>query len=148
MLQLRRSYKALNLDVCLLCIESGKTVDHIFLHWPLSLGLWHRLFSLVHVDWVPPRSICDMMSISYRGLGNTSRGKVLWKLACLALMWVVSRERNARIFEDKARSSKGLWDMIFFLASFWESCSTTFKGVPLNLIQLDWMLVCNSKGVG
>ena len=49
-----------------------------------------------------------MMSISYRGLGNTSRGKVLWKLACLALMWVVWRERNARIFEDKARSSEGL----------------------------------------
>ncbi|RVW36463.1 Plant intracellular Ras-group-related LRR protein 6 [Vitis vinifera] len=49
-----------------------------------------------------------MMSISYRGLGNTSRGKVLWKLACLALMWVVWRERNARIFEDKARSSEGM----------------------------------------
>ena len=89
MIQLRRSYKALSLDVCLLCIESGKTVDHIFLHWPLSLGLWHRLFSLVHVDWVPPKSICDMMSISYRGLGNTSRGKVLWKLVFLALIWVV-----------------------------------------------------------
>ena len=55
---------------------------------------------------------------------------------------------NVRIFEDKARSSKGLWDMIFFITSFQASCSTTFKGVPLNLIQLDWMLVCNSKGVG
>ncbi|RVW48615.1 Callose synthase 9 [Vitis vinifera] len=29
------------------------------------------------MDWVPPRSLCDMMSISYRGLGNTSRGKIL-----------------------------------------------------------------------
>ena len=58
------------------------------------------------------------MSISYRGLGNTNRGKVLWKLACLALMWVVLWEKNARNFEDKVRSSEGLWDMIFFLASF------------------------------
>ena len=87
------------------------------------------------------------MSISYRGLGNTNRGKVLWKLACLALMWVVLWEKNARNFEDKVRSSEGLWDMIFFLASFQASCST-FKGAPLNLIQPDWMLVCNSKGVG
>ena len=89
-----------------------------------------------------------MMSISYRRLGNTNRGKVLWKLACLALVWVVWWERNARIFENRVRSSKGLWDMIFFIASFWPSCSTTLKDVPFNLIQLDWMLVGNSKGVG
>ena len=98
MLQLRRSYKTLSPDVCLLCMESGETVDHIFLHCSLSLGLWHRLFSLVHLDWVPPKSICDMIIISYKGLGNTSRGKVLWQFVCLALMWVVWQERIARIF--------------------------------------------------
>ena len=91
------------------------------------------------------RSICNMMSISYRRLENTNR---LWKLACLALVWVVWWERNARIFENRVRSSKGLWDMIFFIASSQASCSTTFKGVPFNLIQLDWVLVGNSKGVG
>ena len=89
-------------------MESGKIVDHIFLYCPLILGLWHRLFSLVHVDWVPPRSICNIMNVSYRGLGNTNTGKVLWKLVCLALMWIVWLERNARIFEDKAGSSVGL----------------------------------------
>ena len=134
MLQLRRSYKALSPDVRLLCMESGETVDHIFLHYPLSLGLWYRLFSLAHMDQVPPRSICDMMIISYKGLGNSSRGKVLWQFGCLARMWVVWQERNGRIFEDKARTSEGLWDIIHFLASFWASCTTTFKGVPLNLI--------------
>ena len=76
-LQLRRSYKGLNPKVYLLYMESGETVDHIFLHCPLSLGLWHGLFSLTHMDWVPPRSINDMKIISYRGLRNSSRGKVL-----------------------------------------------------------------------
>ena len=108
MLQLRRSYKTFSPNVCLLCMESGKIVDHIFLYCPLILGLWHRLFSLVHVDWVPPRSICNIMNVSYRGLGNTNTGKVLWKLVCLALMWIMWLERNARIFEDKAGSSVGL----------------------------------------
>ncbi|KAL6329504.1 hypothetical protein AAG906_021512 [Vitis piasezkii] len=55
---------------------------------------------------VPPRSICDMMSISYRGLGNNNRGKVLWKLACLALMWVVwEMSGSLRIRRDPQRSS-------------------------------------------
>ena len=78
MLQSRRSYKALSLDVCLLCMEGGETIDHIFLNCLLSLGLWHGLFDLVHIDWVPPKSICDMMIISYKRLGNTRKGKVLW----------------------------------------------------------------------
>ena len=79
-------------------MQSGETIDRIFLHCPLSLGLWHKLFSLVHMDWVPPKSICNMMIISYRGLGNTDKGKVLRQFACLALMWIVWQKRNARNF--------------------------------------------------
>ena len=89
-----------------------------------------------------------MMFISYRGLGNTNKSKVLWKLACLALMWVVPRKRYARIFWYKASSLGDLWDIIYFLTSFWTSCATTFRDVTLNLIQLDWMSMCSSNGVG
>ena len=59
-------------------------------------------------------------------------------------MW---RERNARIFEDKVRNLEVLWDTIHFLASFWASCTMFFKGIPLNVVQLDWLVVCSSKGV-
>ena len=34
------------------------------------------------------------------------------------------------------------------LLLFWASCTTTFKGISLNVIQLDWLAVCSSKGVG
>ena len=73
------------------------------------MGLWHRLFQLAKMDWVPPRSISDMMSINYKGFGLSKRGIVLWQVACIALIWVVWRERNVKIFEDKARNSKVLW---------------------------------------
>ena len=56
---------------------SGESVDHLFLHCLITLGLWYKLFSLVRMDWVPPRSICDMMIISLRGLGSSVRGKTL-----------------------------------------------------------------------
>ena len=51
MLQLRRSYKALSSDVCLLCMESGETVDHIFLHCPLSLGLCNSV-GLIWIEFL------------------------------------------------------------------------------------------------
>ena len=45
LLQLRRSYKALSLNICKLCIKYGEPTYHLFLHCPLTMGLWHKLFS-------------------------------------------------------------------------------------------------------
>ena len=77
MLRLRRSYKTLNSDICMLCMERGESIDHFFLHCSLTFGLWHELFRLTKLDWVPPRSTCGMMTIAYKGLGSSSRGLVL-----------------------------------------------------------------------
>ena len=86
---------------------------------------------------------CVVIFSCLNGFGSSKRGVVLWQDACIALMWVVWRERNARIFEDKARNSEYLWDSISFLASLWALCSKVFKGIPLNVLQLDWLAVCN-----
>ncbi|RVW69473.1 Transposon TX1 uncharacterized 149 kDa protein [Vitis vinifera] len=79
----------------------------------------------------PSKSISDMMFINYKGFGKSKRGLVLWQNACIALIWVVWRERNARIFEDKARNSENLWDSIHFIASFWAFCSAVLRAFPL-----------------
>ena len=60
-------------------------IDNLFLHYPITLGLWHRIFTQVGMKWVPLDNICDMVVISMR-------------IACFSLLWIVWRERNARIF--------------------------------------------------
>ena len=58
-----------------------------------------------------------MMTIAYKGLGNSSRGLT----KCLSgfdLGCVARQERNAKIFYYKARTLDTLWDTIHFLASF------------------------------
>ena len=145
---MRRPYKALSPDICKLCMKYEELTYHLFLHCPLMMGLWHRLVRIVKMDWVPPKSIFDMMTINFKGLGRSKRGLVLCQSTCIALIWIVWRERNVRIFEDKARNLEALWDTIHFLASFLASCTSTFKGIPLDLVQLDWLAVCSSKGVG
>ena len=89
MLQVRRPYKALSPDICILCMKHGESADHLFLHCSLTIGLWHRLFQLAKLDWVSPRSIYDMMSIKFKGFGNSKRGIVLWQAASIALIRVV-----------------------------------------------------------
>ena len=100
LLQLRRPYKALNPDICKLCMKHGESANHLFRHCSLTMGLWHRLFQLAKMDWVPPMSIFDMLSINYNGFGLSKRWIILWQARSIALIWVVWRERKARIFED------------------------------------------------
>ena len=82
----------------------------------------------------------------FKDFGKSKRGMVLWQNSCIALIWVVWRERNVKIFEDKVRNSENLWDSIHFLTSLWAFCSVVFKGIPLNVLQLDWLAVCSSNG--
>ena len=98
-LQLKRPYKSLCPQWCILCKGNGELIDHLFLHCPITIGLWHKLFNLAGLAWVPPRSIGDMMVIVFKGMRNSLRGKTLWQIACLTLIWVVWQERNNRIFE-------------------------------------------------
>ena len=98
LLQSRRPYKELSPDICKLCMKHGESIDHLFLHCSLTMGLWHKLFQLAKTDWVPPRSISDMLSTNFNSFGFSKRGIVLWQAACIALIWVVWRERNPRIF--------------------------------------------------
>ena len=110
-------------------------------------GVVAQIISVSQNGLVPPRSISHMMSINYKGFGLSKKGIVLWQTACTTLIWVVWRERNARIFEDKVKNSENLWDSIHFLTSLWAFCSMVFKGIPLNVLQLDWLTVCSSNGM-
>ena len=65
-------------------MKHGELVDHHFLHCPLTMGLWYKLFRLAKMDWVPPQSICDMITLSFKGLGSSMRGLILWQTDCIA----------------------------------------------------------------
>lgn len=42
-----------------MCMMSGEMIDHHFLHCPMTMVLWHRLFSVDRVDWVSLKNIPD-----------------------------------------------------------------------------------------
>ncbi|RVW59950.1 hypothetical protein CK203_086973 [Vitis vinifera] len=87
-------------------IDSKKRVVRAL--WDIVLGLvdvkWvfpetvKELFNLAGLAWVPPRSIVDIMVIAFKGFENSLRGKTLWQIVCLTLLWMVWQERNNRIF--------------------------------------------------
>jgi hypothetical protein len=60
------------------------------------------------LSWVMPSSVKELLACWYSGGGGGGGGRtrsaVVWKMIPLYLMWCIWRERNARCFEDSARS--------------------------------------------
>ena len=124
LLQVRRPFTIISLDSCTLCMGND-----LFLHCPRTLELQNKLFRPTRLDLVSPRNIGNMLTISSRGLGNTIRDKVHWKITCIMSIWIVWQERNVRIFEDKWRTSEMIWDLVYSYLPFWASTATAFKAV-------------------
>ncbi|RVX23992.1 hypothetical protein CK203_000550 [Vitis vinifera] len=98
---------------------------------PFKVKSFVWLFQLAKMDWVPPRSISDMMSIKFKGFGTSKRGIVLWQVANIALIRVVWWERNARIFEDKQGIQSFFGTLLFSLLLFGLSVLKHLRGLPL-----------------
>ena len=84
-----------------------------------------------------------MFIIAFKGLGIPTRGKTLWQITCLSLVWFVWQERNARIFENEEKLEGKVWDVLYFYSSLWASCPTVFIGVPLLFLHLNWLAICD-----
>ena len=82
-LQVRRPFKSLNPQWCILCKGEGEAIDHLFLHCPYLIGLWNKLCNSTGLVWVSPRRIEDIFTIAFKGFGSCTRGKTLWQIACL-----------------------------------------------------------------
>ncbi|RVX11532.1 Transposon TX1 uncharacterized 149 kDa protein [Vitis vinifera] len=108
-----------------------ESADHLFLHCSLTIGLWHRLFQLAKMDWVPPRSIYDMMSIKFKGFGNSKRGIVLWQAASIALIRVVWWERTQGFLRIKQGIQGSFGTLLFSLLPFELSVPRHLRGFPL-----------------
>ena len=87
---------------CCLCCCDGESVDHLLLHCKFSHALWCEVFVVFGIQWVMPRLVKSFFFIWRNWFGKHL--SIIWNMAPACLMWLVWQERNARIFEDKART--------------------------------------------
>lgn len=120
-----------------MCLKSSEYL--LFLHCPMALELWHRLFCVAMIEWVPPRGTMEMLGISFKGFDNQPKEKVLWQVAILSLIWFLWLERNTIIFVD------AIWDLIYFFSSLWDLITRPFVDILLYLLLLYWKNICHSK---
>ena len=63
--------------------------------------------------WVVPESSSDLIAFCH-GIHVSKRGRVLWMVAVLAILWVLWLERNRRIFAGGGNSLDSVWERVRF----------------------------------
>jgi hypothetical protein len=102
---------------CCLCESDGESVDHLLIHCGVANALWNAILSRLGLNWVMPSSVKELMACWCSG-GRT-RSAVVWKMIPLCIMWCIWRERNARCFEDSARSFEEIVHYFLFTLYTW-----------------------------
>lgn len=62
---------------------------HLFLHCPVALSLWHRLFVLRNVMWLAPKGSAHMLLIDFRVWEDRRRPKCFGFVPSLQLLGFV-----------------------------------------------------------
>ena len=96
---------------CSMCRLDGETGSHLMIHCSLASGLWHSVLRSFGVVWVFPDSIINLLYGWYNRFGKHDSS--VWNLVPLCLMWIIWRERNSRVFEDKDHSQSKLTELFF-----------------------------------
>ncbi|XP_077252938.1 uncharacterized protein LOC143892304 [Tasmannia lanceolata] len=139
-----RKRNMLIIDHCALCIESGESVDHLFIHCKVAREVWGRILERFGMNWVFPSSIKELFE-GWPCNPWGKKGKTLWWLSLLALLWVLWIERNNRVFEGKAKSSYFLFIKVIALSISWARALPLFQFVSAFDLWEGWGVVCNSK---
>ena len=119
LLQVKRPFKSLNPQWCILCKREGKAIDHLFF-------IAHTLFGygisfLIQLDWYGfPQGKLKICLLPLKVLEVVLETRLCGTL--YAFLWYgLFDERNARIFEDKERERKGKCEtylLIFLFVGF------------------------------
>lgn len=62
-------------ECCCMCKKSGKSIDHLLIHFAITRKLWNSILNLFGVEWVMPRRVIDLLGCWEKQVG---RGTV-WK---------------------------------------------------------------------
>ncbi|XP_070006138.1 uncharacterized protein [Nicotiana sylvestris] len=102
---------------CYLRGEEAETINHLFLHYRVTLQLRRIFINLRGILWVMPRRIPEVLTCGNRE-GNLSSNKER-KIVPACIWWTIWEERNQRCFEDRYSNIQKMKMKCLVLFYFW-----------------------------
>lgn len=83
---------------CPLCLRYEGSVDHLMLNCKTTQSIWMTMVGWFECSGVLPNSLIELFQAWKAPLGYP-RGKEMWRLTFLVVIWTTWKERNSRCFE-------------------------------------------------
>lgn len=90
-----------------------------------------------------PRGIGELSAELKYYLGSP-KGRIMWWLSFLAIIWALWKERISRCFEGVSSHVDVVVERVRFSVAPWISIKPSFNGLSLDMTMLNWKEVANS----
>ena len=124
-------------NACPLCLKDEEFVDHILLKRNFAHRTWSVVLGWFGFSWVLPNSLSDPFE-AWICPSMAPRGKEMWKLSFLAVIWIIWKKRNTRHFKGIASCVNSITDKIKLFVALWVSINPNFQGILLDQVLLNW----------
>ncbi|KAE8675169.1 hypothetical protein F3Y22_tig00111693pilonHSYRG00142 [Hibiscus syriacus] len=131
---------AIESDSCLFCGNEAETRDHLFFECHFAKDLWSSILDLCCIPHVACSWEGELAWASLLLKGNYLIVKIL-KLACTGHAYSVWKERNSRLFGNRARSKGKL------LGDIKEAIQLRLGGKSFNIAYSSNIALCAKWGI-
>lgn len=99
------------MNACPLCLSDEKSIDHLLQNYRVAHCFWNSILRWFGVSWVLPKSITELFKVWKFPISHR-QGKEMRCASFPAILWILWKERNTRLFEGKETRVECLLDKL------------------------------------
>jgi hypothetical protein len=103
---------------CIACGEASENSTHLLLHCPVATAVWYNISRWLGIYFVNPPNLFISFA-SFLGTTSSKKRKKGFALIWHAVVWVLWKARNDRIFNNKLLSVEEVVDLVKVMAWIW-----------------------------
>lgn len=104
--------------LCALCLEDIETIDHLFVHCPVSKRVWQKFSRETQHHWVMPSSAKALLAM-WEWTGGKEGSEIVRKMMGCAVMWSIWLARNNKNFKAEDFDVDSVWEVTKQRALWW-----------------------------
>ena len=103
---------------CVLCGQGEETPTHLFLHCQVTSLIWRKVLNWLGINFITPHNLF-MHFACWSGEVSSRRGRKAFWLIWHASIWIIWKERNARIFKNQVKNFDEVVEEIKAVSWYW-----------------------------
>jgi len=122
----RRRVLLIDDNVCVRECGSLETVEHLFLGSDIFTCVWSSVLQWMRISFIAPATVRDHLLQFDHLAGFPRSSHLFFRIIWLACVWVIWKERNNQVFNQKALDSQAISDKVKLLSFSWLKANMSY----------------------